>query len=93
MSPLTDDEHGPGLRLAQSEVGAVSVCACGVITLALQYLSLRLEPDAFRALSQMLLQAQARLDRPAGLPIPRSDVAQAEAETAVFPPPLPRRVH
>ena len=93
MSPLTDDEHGPGLRLAQSEVGAVSVCACGVITLALQYLSLRLEPDAFRALSQMLLQAQAQLDRHAGLPTARIDAAEADAEVAVLALPPPRCVH
>lgn len=57
-----DQDHGPALTLARSEVGAVSVCSCGVITLTLQYLSLRFEPGAFRELQGLLALAQRRLD-------------------------------
>ena len=103
MNVLLDEDHGPGLRLAQCDVGAVSVCACGVITLTLQYLSLRLEPDAFRSLAQMLAQAQARLEHHAGQQPAGNDAAEADphadphADTATEASapalPLPRFVH
>lgn len=54
--------HGNAVTMARAEVGAVSVCACGVITLTLQYISLRLEPGAFRELQGLLNLAQHRLD-------------------------------
>lgn len=56
------DDHGPSLMLARSEMCAVSLCSCGVITLTLQYLSLRFEPAAFRELQGLLALAQHRLD-------------------------------
>lgn len=56
------EEHGPGLTLAASELGAVSICSCGVVTLTLQVLSLRLEAPAFRELQRLLTLAQQRLD-------------------------------
>lgn len=105
MNVLLDEDHGPGLRLAQCDVGAVSVCACGVITLTLQYLSLRLEPDAFRSLAQMLAQAQARLERHAGQQTDGDDAVEADphadphadtaTDTEASAPalPLPRFVH
>lgn len=50
--------------LAHSSVGAVSVCpACGVVHVALKYLSLRLELDAFRELAHMLACAQIGLEQ------------------------------
>jgi hypothetical protein len=55
-------DHGRGLTLARSELGAVSVCPCGVVTLTVQYLSLRFEPGAFRELQALLAQAQRRID-------------------------------
>lgn len=56
------DVHGDAVTIARAQVGAVSVCACGVITLTLQYISLRLEPGAFRELQGLLNFAQHRLD-------------------------------
>ena len=55
--------HGPSLPLVRSDVGSVSVCSCGVITLTLQYLSLRFEPIAFVELQSLLAAAQRRLDQ------------------------------
>ena len=54
--------HGQSLPLAQSEVGNVSTCSCGVVTITLHYMSLRFEPAAFRELLGMLNFAQRRLD-------------------------------
>lgn len=59
--PPTHD-HGPSLNIAHSEVGSVSMCPCGVITVSLQYLSLRFEPAAFAELQVLLAFAQRRLD-------------------------------
>lgn len=56
------EEHGPALVLARSEVGSVSLCACGVLTVTLQYLSVRFEPAAFRELQALLTQARLRID-------------------------------
>lgn len=56
------DTHGDAVTIARAEVGSVTVCACGVITLTLQYISLRLEPGAFRELQGLLNFAQLRLD-------------------------------
>lgn len=56
------DAHGDAVTIARAEVGSVSVCACGVITLTLQYISLRLEPGAFRELQGLLHFAQRQLD-------------------------------
>lgn len=60
------DDHGPVLPLASSDVGSVSMCSCGVITVTLQYLSLRFEPGAFRELQGLLTAAQCQLDRETG---------------------------
>jgi hypothetical protein len=55
-------DHGPATPVAASEIGCVSLCAgCGVVHLQLQYLTLRLEPDAFHDLARLLAQAQARI--------------------------------
>ncbi|MDZ7855812.1 hypothetical protein [Sphaerotilus sp.] len=62
MSHPEPEDHGPGLLLARSDMGAISVCGCGVLTLTLQYLSLRFEPGAFRELQALLSVAQRRLD-------------------------------
>lgn len=89
MSKPQDECHGRPQPIAQCGVGAVSVCPCGVVTLTLQCLSLRLEPDAFHALVSLVLQAQTRLaaaDLRACSPLAGAD----EADTA---PPLPHGVH
>lgn len=52
-----------GAMLASGELAAVSVCSCGVITVTLQALSLRFEPEAFRELQLLLAFAQRRIDR------------------------------
>lgn len=49
--------------IACSAVGNVAACpACGHVHLTLEYLTLRLEPAAFRDLASMLVDAQAILD-------------------------------
>jgi hypothetical protein len=50
MNHADTEEHGPSLPLARSEVGHVSMCPCGVVTVTLHYISLRFEPAAFREL-------------------------------------------
>lgn len=48
--------------LARSPVGHVSVCPdCGVVSLSLDCVSIRLEVTAFLALTEMLSQAKNRL--------------------------------
>lgn len=42
------------------------MCRCGVVTVTLQYLGVRFEPEAFGSLVQLLAHAQARLDRGLG---------------------------
>ncbi|MBI1891451.1 MAG: hypothetical protein HYS18_12445 [Burkholderiales bacterium] len=57
-------EHCKNAALAASPLGTVSICpACGVVHLSLQYVSMRFEPEAFRALTHMLAMAQARIDQ------------------------------
>ena len=49
--------------LARSAVGHIAACpGCGNVELTLEYLTLRLEPSAFRELVGMLCSAQRRLD-------------------------------
>jgi len=62
MAHLEPDNHGSDLLLARSEVGSVSLCACGVVTGTLQYLSVRFEPAACRELQALLTQARIRID-------------------------------
>lgn len=54
--------HDSMETIAQGHVGSVSVCACGVITLTMQYLSLRFDVDAFKDLQNLLNAARRRLD-------------------------------
>jgi hypothetical protein len=55
------------LTVAESPIGKVSMCPeCAVIHLAIAHVTLRLTPDVFNALEQMLRQARALLD-PAAL--------------------------
>lgn len=68
MSHSDADHHGPSLPLADSGVGHVGLCSCGVVTITLHYLSLRFEPAAFRELQHMLSLAQSRLDGDMALP-------------------------
>jgi hypothetical protein len=63
MSHLPDS-HGshPVDTIAQAPVGVVTRCSCGVLTLTLQYISLRFEPSAFQELQALLSTAQRHLD-------------------------------
>ncbi len=54
--------HGPAETIVTSDMGSVSTCSCGIVTVTLQYLSLRFEPAAFRAFQGLLTVAQHRLD-------------------------------
>lgn len=50
--------------LASSEIGQVAVCQnCGQVHLNLQYITLRFEAAGFRALANMVSQAQHQIDR------------------------------
>ncbi len=62
MNPLDPDSHGPATLLSQGPLGNVSLCSCGVVTVTLQYLSLRFEPSAFRELQGLLEAARQQLD-------------------------------
>ncbi len=67
---LHASDHGAAVTIARAPVGSVSVCACGILTLTLQYISLRLEPGAFRELQGLLNVAQHQLNEgPAQAPI------------------------
>ncbi|MDP1966932.1 hypothetical protein [Rhodoferax sp.] len=62
LQPRHDGDHGAAVTIARGEVGSVSVCGCGIVTLTLQYISLRLEPGAFHELQGLLNHAQRRLE-------------------------------
>jgi hypothetical protein len=60
------EEHGTCrcLTMAENEVGAVSLCPqCGVVTMRLQYISLRFETEAFERVGSLVEQARARIHR------------------------------
>lgn len=60
--------------LAHSRVGEVSMCPdCGVVHISLQYFSVRFDLEAFRALTQMLTTAQARIERSAQTSLPAAE--------------------
>lgn len=83
--PMLED-HGPGVTVASSEIGTVTMCGCGVITVSLHSLSLRFEPEAFRALALMLQWSQQRIDRS------QLGAASVVDESETVSPP-PRGVH
>ena len=56
------------------------MCGCGVLTVTLQYLSLRFEPEAFRSLVELLAQAQRRLDLGATSPAPQAPRAGDDSD-------------
>ena len=59
------------ITVAQSQVGKVSLCPeCAVVHLAVAHLTLRLTPDVFCALEQLLTQARSLLNL-----VPASDTA------------------
>lgn len=61
--PSSAPENCQHIQLADSHIGCVTICPdCGVVHLALNHITVRLTPDAFRALAGMTGQAQARLD-------------------------------
>jgi hypothetical protein len=72
MNTSHTDPHEASQPLARSELGHVSTCACGVVTVTLHYLSLRFEPAAFRELLGMLALAQHRIDSDPSLLSPRT---------------------
>lgn len=77
---MDDNGHDgcPTHWIARSAVGGVATCpSCGNVHLTLEYLTLRLEPTAFRELVGMLLFAQTRMD-----------ADRAVLAAAAGPPPL-----
>lgn len=61
MSTDRPSNHDSGL-LAAADVGSISCSAEGVITVAVGYVSLRLEGPAFRELHALITAARQRLD-------------------------------
>jgi len=59
MTYSTESKHGPDIVVAESGIGRVSVCACGVMTVSVACVSLRFEPAAFQALVALLNEAQS----------------------------------
>lgn len=73
MSTNRAPDHDLSL-LAAADVGSISCSVDGVITVAVGYVSLRLEGPAFRELHALITAARERLDlEPAG----HSSVARA----------------
>lgn len=62
MSSNRTPDHDSSL-LAAADVGSISCSADGVITVAVGYVSLRLEGPAFREFQALLSAAKQRLDR------------------------------
>lgn len=75
MSHPDPHDHSPALVVAHREIGTVSMCPCGVVTLNIQYMSLRFEAPAFKELQELLIAAQARMDRDAQASLPRRSSA------------------
>ena len=64
--------------LVSSEVGHVTACqSCDQVHLTLEYMTLRFEAGAFRALVDMVSRAQSRLDRVAATGAATQPVAAA----------------
>lgn len=58
----TDHAACSCVSLADNEVGAIALCPqCGVVTMRLQYISLRFETEAFERVAALVEQAQMRL--------------------------------
>ena len=51
------------VRLAESEVGAVDACECGVQILHIGALTLRLTPEAFRELAALVDEGVRRFEQ------------------------------
>lgn len=62
MSTNRASDHASSL-LAAADVGSINCSAEGVITVAVGYVSLRLEGPAFRELHALITAARQRLDR------------------------------
>lgn len=75
MSHPDPHDHGPSLVVAHREIGTVSMCTCGVVRLTIRYMSLRFEAPAFKELQELLIAAQARMDREAQASLPRRPTA------------------
>lgn len=89
-APHSDGAHGHARCLFRTGAGQVSVCGCGVVTLTMQQLSLRLTPDAFRELALLLAHAQHQLDR-SGAPV--ADDRATPPETQGEPMQARSRLH
>lgn len=73
LGPGPAVRHGPGLAIARSGAGTVTMCpSCGVPTLTLQCTSLRFGPAALRELQGLLAFAQRRLDGDDAATVPRA---------------------
>ena len=88
--PSSAPENCHHIQLADSHIGHVSICPdCGVVHLALNHVTVRLTPDAFRALACMTGEAQSRLDHVASA----SAAAAAVIDDARKGPPGGPRLH
>lgn len=78
MSSVAHADHGPVTLLASNGLGQVSACSCGVLTLTVSCVSLRLEPAAFAELAALVLAAH-RLQARAGAAAVAPDAVMPEA--------------
>ncbi len=63
MSKDQNQEACSHYGLSQNKVGAVSLCpSCGVLRLSIAHVSIRLEPEDFDQLTQLMVSAQAHLE-------------------------------
>ena len=64
---MHSDKHTSGcthVGIAHNTIGDVTVCnECSVVHLTLSHTTLRLSPDAFRSLSELVTLSQQRLDK------------------------------
>ncbi|MES2316605.1 MAG: hypothetical protein V4631_03850 [Pseudomonadota bacterium] len=58
-----NDDPCHQLEIADNSVGHVTLCAgCGQVHLSLAHVTLRFTPEAFRAMAQLAITAQVRLE-------------------------------
>ena len=82
---MHSDKHTSGcthVGIAHNTVGDVSVCnECSIVHLTLSHVTVRLTPDAFRSLSELVKVSQQRLDK--------AEQAVQATQEPVTPEPMP----
>lgn len=61
MSAHYTEEHGTAVLIASNQIGTVTLCPCGVLTLNMSCVSVRLELAALRELGELVNGALQQL--------------------------------